>query len=164
MSAPFVPQIRRYQDWLREQRGLSFASYDELWRWSVTDLAGYWESVWRYFDLQSPTPWRAVLAEAKMPGAKWFDGARFNYARQVLRHVEPAHGAGLPAVVARNERGDATELSWPELRRQVASLALHLRSQGLQPGDRVAAYLPNVPQAMMPPSATAMLALGPLPA
>ncbi|HEY0886205.1 MAG TPA: acetoacetate--CoA ligase [Ramlibacter sp.] len=149
MSAPFVPQIRRYQDWLREQRGLTFASYDELWRWSVTDLAGYWESVWRYFDLQSPTPWRAVLAEAKMPGARWFEGTQFNYARQVLRHVEPAHAAGLPAVVARNERGQASELSWPELRRQVASLALHLQEQGLQPGDRVAAYLPNVPQAMV---------------
>ena len=149
MTAPLVPQIRRYQDWLRERRGLAFASYDELWRWSVTDLAGYWESVWRYFDLQSPTPWRAVLAEEKMPGAKWFDGAQFNYARQVLRHVEPAHAAGLPAIVARSERGQGSELSWPELRRQVASLALHLRSQGLQPGDRVAAYLPNVPQAMV---------------
>ena len=149
MAAPFVPQIRRYQDWLREQRGLSFASYEELWRWSVTDLAGYWESVWRYFDLQSPTPWRAVLADPKMPGAKWFEGAQFNYARQVLRHVEPAHAAGLPAVVARNERSQAGELSWPELRRQVASLALHLQEQGLQPGDRVAAYLPNVPQAMV---------------
>ncbi|MCM2356186.1 MAG: AMP-binding protein, partial [Arenimonas sp.] len=146
---PFVPQIRRYQDWLREQRGLSFASYDELWHWSVTDLAGYWESVWRYVDLQSPTPGRAVLAQPRMPGAQWFEGAQVNYARQVLRHVEPAHAAGLPAIVSRNERGQAGELSWPQLRRQVASLALHLQAQGLRPGDRVAAYLPNIPETMV---------------
>jgi len=144
-----VPQIRRYQEWLREQRGLSFADYDELWRWSVTDLAGYWESVWRYFDLQSPTPWAAVLSQPAMPGARWFEGAQVNYAQQVLRHVEPAHAAGLPAVVSRNERGQAGELWWPQLRRQVASLALHLQAQGLRPGDRVAAYLPNIPEAMV---------------
>jgi len=149
MSAPFVPQIRRYQDWLLATRGLSFERYDDLWRWSVTDLAGYWESVWQYFDLQSPTPWQAVLAEPRMPGARWFEGAQFNYARQVLRHVEPAHAAGLPAIVSRNERGNHRELGWPELRRQVAALALHLRANGLQPGDRVAAYLPNIPETMV---------------
>ncbi|HKB55359.1 MAG TPA: acetoacetate--CoA ligase [Ramlibacter sp.] len=149
MSAPFIPQIRLYQDWLRETRGLAFDSYDALWRWSVDDLAAYWQSVWDYFDLQSPTPCRAVLAEARMPGARWFEGAQFNFARQVLRHVEPAHAAGLPAIVSRNEAGQARELSWPDLRRQVASLALHLQAQGVQPGDRVAAYLPNIPETMV---------------
>ncbi|HWI83545.1 acetoacetate--CoA ligase [Ramlibacter sp.] len=149
MSAPFVPQIRRYQDWLRETRGLAFDSYEDLWRWSVSDLAGYWESVWAYFDLQSPTPWRAVLAEPKMPGARWFEGAQFNYARQALRHAEPAHAAGLPAIVSRNERGQHRELGWRELRRQVAALALQLQAQGVRPGDRVAAYLPNIPEAMV---------------
>jgi acetoacetyl-CoA synthetase len=149
MGAPPVPQIRRYQDWLRETRGLAFETYEALWRWSVTDVAAYWESVWQYFDLQSPTPWRSVLADDRMPGAKWFEGAQFNYARQVLRHVEPAHAAGFPAIVSRNERGQHRELGWPELRRQVASLALHLQANGLQPGDRVAAYLPNIPEAMV---------------
>jgi acetoacetyl-CoA synthetase len=86
-----------------------------------------------------------VLAEDRMPGARWFEGAQFNYVRQVFRHVEPAHAAGFPAIVSRNEKGEQRELSWPELRRQVASLALHLKAQGLQPGDRVAAYLPNIP-------------------
>lgn len=146
---PNVPQITLYQDWLREKRGLQFDSYDALWRWSVTDLDAFWQSVWDYFELQSPTPHSAVLADDRMPGARWFPGAQFNYAHQVFRHVAPADAAGFPAIVARNEKGQARELSWPELRRQVASLALHLQAQGLQPGDRVAAYLPNIPEAMV---------------
>lgn len=148
-AAPYVPQIRRYQEWLRAERGLAFSSYQDLWEWSVRDLPAFWQSIWDYFDLQSPTPARAVLADARMPGARWFEGAQVNYARQVLRHVDAAHAAGFPAIISRNERGEQRELSWPELRRQVASLALHLKAQGLQPGDRVAAYLPNIPEAMI---------------
>ncbi len=146
---PYVPQIRLYQDWLRDQRGLSFASYHELWRWSITDLDAFWQSIWDYFQMQSPTPHTAVLARNVMPGAVWFPGAQTNYAHQVLRHVQPAHAAGFAAVISRNEKGQHREISWPELRRQVASMALHLQAQGVQPGDRVAAYLPNIPEAMV---------------
>lgn len=150
MSAvPYVPQIRRYQDWLQAHRGLAFDDYQSLWEWSVRDLPAFWQSIWDYFELRSPTPHTAVLAEERMPGARWFEGAQFNYAHQVFRHVQPAHAAGFPAIVSRNERGEHRELSWPELRRQVASLALHLKAQGLQPGDRVVAYLPNIPEAMI---------------
>lgn len=149
MSAPYIPQIRLYQNWLREQRGLEFADYDALWRWSTTDLDAFWQSIWDYFDLQSPTPHSAVLAHNRMPGAQWFPGAQVNYARQVLRHVDAAHAAGVPAIVSSNEKRAHREMSWPELRRQVASLALHLKAQGVQPGDRVAAYLPNVPETMV---------------
>ncbi len=145
----WIPQIRLYQNWLRDTRGLSFGSYEELWRWSTTDLPAFWQSLWDYFELRSPTPFTAVLAEPKMPGARWFDGAQFNYTQQVFRHVEQAHAAGFAAVISRNERGDHRELSWPELRRQVSALALHLQQQGVQPGDRVAAYLPNVPEAVV---------------
>jgi len=148
-AAPHIPQITLYQQWLRETRGLSFDSYDALWRWSVTDLDAFWQSIWDYFDLQSPTPHTGVLAGDAMPGAHWFPGAQVNYARQVLRHVDAAHAAGMPAIVTRNEKGRHTELSWPELRRQVASLALHLQAQGLQPGDRVAAYMPNIAETMV---------------
>ncbi len=153
MAAPYIPQIRLYQNWLRDTRGLSFDAYDALWRWSVTDLEAFWQSVWDYFDLQSPTPHAAVLVNKTMPGAKWFAGAQFNYAQQVFRHVDQAHAAGFPALLSHNEKtldsGPPRELSWPELRRQVASLALHLKAQGIQPGDRVAAYLPNIPEAMV---------------
>lgn len=148
-TPPFIPQIRLYQDWLRDQRGLQFDSYDALWRWSTTELDAFWQSVWDYFKLESPTPHTAVLGQNTMPGALWFPGAQVNYARQALRHVDAAHAAGLPAIISRNEKGHHREMSWPELRRQVASLALHLKAQGVEPGDRVAAYLPNVPEAMV---------------
>jgi len=113
MNAPYVPQIRRYQNWLRETHDLSFGSYDELWRWSTTDLPAFWRSVWDYFELQSPTPIKQVLAEPRMPGAKWFEGAQYNYVRQVFRHVEAAEAAGMPAVISRDERGRQRELGWP---------------------------------------------------
>jgi acetoacetyl-CoA synthetase len=149
MRAPHVPEIRRYQQWLQRERGLQFDSYDALWRWSTTELEAFWQSVWDYYQLRSPSPHRAVLAQRIMPGAKWFEGAQFNYVHQVFRHVAPADAAGFAALVSRNESGDLHELRWPELRRQVASLALHLRDQGVQPGDRVAAYLPNINEAIV---------------
>ncbi len=154
---PFIPQIRLYQDWLRRERGLAFDGYDALWRWSITDLDAFWQSVWDYFEVESPTPHSAVLARNAMPGAEWFPGAQVNYARQALRHVEAAHAAGQPAIISRNEKGLHRELGWPELRRQVASLALHLQRQGVGPGDRVAAYLPNIPEAMVALLATVSL-------
>ncbi|MFM9899533.1 MAG: acetoacetate--CoA ligase [Polaromonas sp.] len=152
--APHIPQIRLYQDWLQRTRGLQFTDYEALRHWSVTDLPAFWQSIWDYFDLQSPTPHHAVLVDARMPGAQWFPGAQVNYARQVFRHVDAAHAAGQPALISHDEASlasgaPARSLSWPELRQQVASLALHLQAQGLQPGDRVAAYLPNIPEAMV---------------
>jgi acetoacetyl-CoA synthetase len=146
---PFVPQIRLYQNWLAEQRGLRFDSYDALWRWTTTETEAFWQSIWDYFDLQSPTPHTAVLEKNVMPCASWFPGAQVNYAQQVFRHAGPAHAAGFPAIVGCNEKGRCLELSWPELRRQVASLALHLMDQGVKPGDRVAVYLPNIPETMV---------------
>jgi acetoacetyl-CoA synthetase len=160
-TAPFIPQIRLFQNWLEQQRGLRFDSYDALWRWSVTDLDAFWQSIWDYFDLRSPTPHSAVLASAQMPGASWFPGARINYVHQVLRHAHAAHAAGCMALVSHNEKslaaGEPRSLSWPELRRQVASLALHLQAQGVLPGDRVAAYLPNTPETLVAFLATASI-------
>jgi acetoacetyl-CoA synthetase len=145
----YVPQIRLYQDWLKQNRGLSFEAYKDLWQWSITELDAFWQSIWDYFDIQSPTPHQAVLVNNAMPGAIWFPGAQVNYASQVLRHVDQAHAAGFAAVIAQNEKGQYQEISWPELQRQVASMALHLKAQGVQPGDRVAAYLPNIPEAIV---------------
>ena len=160
-APPYVPQIRRYRQWLEDTRRLRFATYDALWQWSVTDLEGFWQSIWDYFELQSPTPHSAVLEQRRMPGARWFVGAQFNYVHQVFRHVGPADAAGLPAIVYHDEHslgaGAPRSLSWPELRRQVAALALHLRAQGVVQGDRVAAYLPNVPEAAVAFLATASI-------
>ena len=146
---PYVPQIRLYQNWLKQNRGIAFDHYQDLWQWSITDLDTFWQSIWDYFAMQSPTPHSAVLAKNAMPGAVWFPGAQVNYAQQVLRHVDAAHAAGFPALIAQNEKGQHQEISWPELKRQVASMALHLKAQGLKPGDRVAAYLPNIPEAIV---------------
>jgi acetoacetyl-CoA synthetase len=149
MTAPFVPQISLYRRWLADQRGLAFSDYEAMRRWSVTDIDAFWQSIWDYFDLQSPTPHSAVLAQRKMPGAVWFPGAQVNYARQVMRHVEAADAAGQPAIVSSGEDGVLTETSWPELRRKVAALALHLKAQGVGAGDRVATYLPNIPETII---------------
>jgi acetoacetyl-CoA synthetase len=157
MIADPTPQMRLYTIWLRERRGLDFASYDDLWRWSVWDIEAFWRSIWDYHAVSSPTSYKRVLAAERMPGAVWFEGARVNFCAQVLRHVEAAEAAGQPAVIAENERGDVVELGWRELRRQVAALALTLRERGVGPGDRVAAYLPNGPEAIVAFLASASL-------
>lgn len=157
MTAPSVPQISLYRRWLSDQRGLDFANYEAMRRWSVTDLDAFWQSIWDYFDLQSPTPHSTVLAQRKMPGAVWFPGAQVNYARQVLRHVAAADVAGQPAIVSCGEDGVLKETGWPELRRKVASLALHLKAQGVGAGDRVAAYLPNIAETIIAFLATASI-------
>jgi acetoacetyl-CoA synthetase len=165
MSLP-EPRILRYTRWLAQHRGLHFdptthAGYDALWRWSVTDLHGFWGSIWDHFGVQSPTPYETVLVDEVMPGARWFPGAQLNYAQQVFRHADAAHAAGHPALVFQNERmreaGTMQQIAWPELRRQVASLAAALRGMDVQRGDRVCAVLPNTPQAIVAFLATASL-------
>lgn len=147
-----VPLTRMalYQRWLSETRGLQFATYEDLWAWSVSDLPAFWQSIWDYFEVQSPTPITSVLAESRMPGARWFVGAQVNYAQQVFGHADMAHAMGHPALVFANEdllaQGTCREVSWPTLRRQVAHCAAALRRMGVQPGDRVCAVLPNTAQ------------------
>jgi len=148
VSVP-VPQMRLYSEWLKARHGLEFASYDDLRSWSVDDLGAFWRSIWEYDEIESPTPFTAVLSADAMPRTRWFDGATVNYARHVFRHAAAADDAGQPAIVAMNERGESEALGWAELRRQAASLALELRRHGIGKGDRVAAYLPNIPAAVV---------------
>ncbi len=150
------PRIRRYLHFLESTRGLRFDAstpegYDALWRWSTTELPAFWASLWDFFEITSPTPYTTVLEREVMPGARWFPGARLNYAQQVFRHADAAHAAGQPAIVFRNEAMGVAlqELSWPELRRQVGACAAALRGLGVRPGDRVCAILPNTPQAVV---------------
>jgi acetoacetyl-CoA synthetase len=149
-SARAPARIAEYQRWLRERRGLVFPDYEALWRWSTSDLTAFWSSVWDFFDIESPTPWRAVLENPVMPGARWFPGAQVNFARQVFRHADAAHAAGHPAIVFADEREPAPRaMGWPELRRQVGAFGAALRAMGVQRGDRVCAYLPNAPEAVV---------------
>ena len=149
-----LPRITRFQRFAEQRLGRRFDNYDDFWQWSVDDLDGFWAAVWDYFDVQSPTPHTAVLADARMPGAVWFPGARLNYAQQVFRHADAAHAAGQPALVWQDERGAdrgeaPREMSWPELQRQVGAFAAQLRRAGVVPGDRVVAILANGPEAIV---------------
>jgi acetoacetyl-CoA synthetase len=138
-------RITAFLRWLEKERGLTFADYESLWRWSVSDLEGFWSAVWHFFDIHASVPYERVLGARAMPGADWFPGARLNLVDQVFRHSNEAQ----PAIIAGNESGAVNEVSWRELERQVGALAASLRTLGVVPGDRVVAILPNVPQAIV---------------
>ncbi|MGH9191474.1 MAG: AMP-binding protein, partial [Acidimicrobiales bacterium] len=145
-------RIGRYLAWLDSYRGRSFPDYQSLWRWSVDDLDGFWRTIWQHFHLDSATPVERALARSDMPGAVWFPGAMVNYAAHALRS-EPAG----PAIMARSQSRDPLELSIAELREQVARCRAGLVRLGVSRGDRVAAYLPNAPEAVVALLATASL-------
>ncbi|HMA46337.1 MAG TPA: acetoacetate--CoA ligase [Frankiaceae bacterium] len=145
-------QVTRYLAWLREHRGLAFADPGELWRWSVEDLDGFWSSIWEFFGVRGRRGDGPVLAERRMPGARWFPGATLNYAEQALART----GDG-PAIVAVREDGASTTSSWDELRGAVGRAAAGLRRLGVGPGDRVCAVLPNSPHAVIAFLATASI-------
>jgi acetoacetyl-CoA synthetase len=136
-------RLREYMGWLAAERGLDFDTYDELWRWSVSDLEGFWSSIWEFFDVQADGAPGSVLANREMPGAKWFAGTNLNYAEHVFAGKDDAETAILHA----SELRELSELSWGELRAQVAAVAAGLRELGVGRGDRVVAYMPNIPEA-----------------
>jgi acetoacetyl-CoA synthetase len=126
--------------WLAAERGLEFDGYDELWRWSVADLEGFWSAIWEFFDVRADGDPSPVLAGREMPGAEWFPNTRLNYAEHVFAAKDPAETAILHA----SELRDLEELSWGELREQVAAVAAGLRGLGIERGDRVVAFMPNI--------------------
>jgi acetoacetyl-CoA synthetase len=139
--------MTKYMRWL--DRG--FGSYEELRRWSVEDLEGFWASIWDFFAVEGS--YKQVLADRSMPGAKWFTGAQVNYAEHAFR--------GKPddrvAIVHAGELRDQAEVTWGELREDVTRIAAGLRALGVERGDRVAAYLPNIPEALAAYLATASI-------
>jgi acetoacetyl-CoA synthetase len=155
-------QVTRFQTWAAERHGAPapdladpVAGYQGLHAWSVREPETFWRSVVEWFDVRFSSPYETVLADASMPGAKWFPGATLNYAEHALRPADDAARADAPALLHLDERHDIRETSWAELRRQVASLAHELRALGVRPGDRVSGYLPNIPQAVVALLATA---------
>ena len=137
-------RIGHYLSWLERERGLVFADYAALWQWSVTDLTGFWQSIWDYFEVIAHRPPTAVLADAAMPGAIWFPGATVNYAEHVLRM--PGLGDDDPVVLAYSQSREPIRLTARELREQVGRVRAGLKSRGIGKGDRVAAYAPNIPE------------------
>jgi len=144
--------VARYMRWLAASRGVVAADYDALWRWSVSDIEGFWASIWDYFDVQSDAPYTRVLDGRTMPGCKWFEGSRVNYAEHLLRHE--AQRAAQPVFHHLSETRALQQLSWSELGAQVRILATQLRALGVQPGDRVVSYMPNVPETAIAMMAT----------
>jgi acetoacetyl-CoA synthetase len=136
--------LTRYARWLAESRGVETSGYDELWRWSTTDLEGFWSSIWEFFEIRASTPYERVLGSRAMPGAEWFPGARLNYAEHAFRNRD----AGEVAVRHASELRPLAETTWGELRELTRRLAASLRATGIGPGDRVVAYLPNVVEAL----------------
>src|SRR5262249_35652292 len=121
------------------------ARYHAVWQWSTEEPGAFWETVWRYFDVRATTPYETPLTEAGMPGARWFPGARLNFAEHALR----AGADDATALLALSEGSPPREVSWSELRGNVAALAASLRELGVGPGDRVAAFLPNLPETVV---------------
>ncbi|WBB77388.1 acetoacetate--CoA ligase [Micromonospora sp. WMMD882] len=137
-------RIGDYLRWLRPRRGLEFRNYAGLWQWSVTDLPAFWGSVWEHFDVIAHTPPTGVLADATMPGARWFPGATLNYAEHVLRM--PGLADDDPVVLAYGQTRAPQTLTAAQLREQVRRVAAGLRRLGVTAGDRVAGYAPNIPE------------------
>lgn len=137
--------LKRYEKWLEEHHGLSFSSYREMWEWSVKDVAGFWESLWDYFEIIYHSPYRQVLSSENMPGARWFEGATLNYSEHIFRMKSDKR----PALQFRNETGGSFTVSWKELEAKVAAVRAWLVQEGVGKGDCVAAYIPNIPEAMI---------------
>jgi acetoacetyl-CoA synthetase len=145
-------EVTRFRHWIEAAHDVVLPDLDALWRWSVADIAGFWEAIWNYFGLTSPTPYNHVLTGA-MPDARWFEGATLNYAEQVFRNETDS----FPAIVECHEDQEPHELSWAELRRQVAGLATTFTGLGVGPGDRVAGYVSNRSEAVVALLATASI-------
>jgi acetoacetyl-CoA synthetase len=139
-------RMHDYMQWLAREKNLHLKDYDALWQWSVDHIDSFWESIWQYFDVRSSVPYTRVLDAEKMPGAKWFEGSRLNFAEQVFRFHLSEQESDQPAIIGGSEMRPTVQLSWRELRRQIGSVANALRAMGVQPGDRVVSYMPNIPE------------------
>jgi len=157
-------EMTRYMRWAGERRGHPFADYDELWRWSVEETGEFWASIWEFAGVRASRPYSRVLDSPRMPGAGWFEGAELNYAENMLEG--PATPAGRPPVSDRSERvavlhaselRELDQLTWGQLSQQVAAAAGGLRALGVARGDRVVAYMPNIPETLIAFLATASI-------
>jgi len=147
-------EITRFARWVADTRGVDVTgSYQALWRWSVDDLEGFWAAIWEYFDVRAATPYEQVLASREMPGARWFPGATLNYTENLLAR-RPDDAVAIRHASELRELGSWT---WRDLRRETARIRAGLEALGVRSGDRVAAYLPNIPETVAAFLATASL-------
>lgn len=142
--------LAHYTEWLKQEKNLHFENYKALWKWSTDQLEDFWESLWEYFKIIHHAPYKQVLSGDHMPDYTWFEGATLNYAEHVFRQKTNER----PAIIFQSERHALTEISWAELEDQTAAMAHFFLESGIQPGDRVAAFLPNSPHAIVSVLAT----------
>ncbi len=135
--------LTRFTGWLKSERGVSLGSYEELWQWSVDDLEAFWSAVVAFFDLRFSQGGDVVLGDRGMPGAAWFPGSRISYAEHVFRGKDDSAVAIRSASEVRPE---LEEWTWGRLRSETARVAAGLRALGVGEGDRVVAYMPNIPE------------------
>jgi acetoacetyl-CoA synthetase len=147
-----VSQIGRFLRGVEQRRGIGLSTYNDAWEWSVSELSEFWSDLWEFFDVRSSAPVSEIVSDGVMPDVSWFAGARLNYAEHALRTT-----GGHPAIVARSQSRDRIEVSWDDLRSQVGAARAGLLRAGVERGDRVAAYLPNVPETIVAFLATASL-------
>lgn len=133
-------KMTQYRDWLNTSQGVSVSEYEDLWQWSTDHVEDFWESVWKFFNVQAATPYRHVLSQHQMPGARWFDGAEMNWVQYLFAQASDSR----PALLSSSEIRPLTEMSWSQLQREVGSVAATLRDLGVVPGDRVVAFVPNI--------------------
>ena len=143
-EARATTRIGAYLDWLATARGLHFDSYQELWQWSVDDLDSFWRSIWDHFGIKSATPVGEVLARREMPGAQWFPGTRINYAGEFIHRA--AGREDEIAVIGESQTRDIVTYTVGQLCDLIARVRRGLQRLGVGPGDRVVAYLPNLPE------------------
>jgi acetoacetyl-CoA synthetase len=135
--------VTGFARWVQERRGVAVTgSYDDLWRWSVDDLDGFWAAIWEFFDVggDGGPPRGPVLGSRAMPGAEWFPQATVNWAEHAFRGRDPR----ALAIQHAGESRPLGRMTWGELQETVARVANGLRGLGVSPGDRVVAYMPNV--------------------
>ena len=148
-------RMGRYLTWLPAHGGPDLRTYEDAWRWSVAEPGAFWRSVWDHFDVLAHLPPRGDLVDERMPGATWFPGATLNYAEHALRM--PERGGDDVVVIGRSQTREATDLTAAQLRDRVARCRAGLQQLGVGRGDRVAAYLPNIPETIVALLATASL-------
>lgn len=135
--------LEHYRNWLLQEKSLKFENYDQIWEWSVDQTRQFWLTIYEYFKVIDHGHYEYVHGDEEMPDTSWFRGSKLNYAEHIFRNKTGNH----PAVIYQCEGGESETMSWEELYRQVASLSHFLKSKGVKKGDRVVAFLPNIPQA-----------------
>jgi acetoacetyl-CoA synthetase len=146
-------RLTHFMRFVRERHHAPVPDYAALHRWSTEFPENFWRALWDFCEIRAQTRATQILEDGnRMPGARWFVDARLNYAENLLRS-----DGDTPAIIFRNERGQRREISWRELRCETARIADGLRAAGVRPGDRVAGYLPNIPETVIAMLATTSL-------